>query len=66
MSRNDNPNDPLHGFEATKRQLAQTDMNFIFVLNAIETIYSNLCPGKPGGTWQDRVRLAVEASKKYK
>ena len=59
------PNDPLYGFEATKRLLAQMNINFDFVLNAIEEIHRNLCPG-PGGTWQDRVRRAVEASKKLK
>jgi len=58
-------NDPLYGFEATKKRLAQMNTNFKFVMNAIKTIYNNLCTG-PGGTWQDRVQLAVKASKSNK
>jgi len=59
------PNDVLYGFEATKRRAKQLEVNCKFLLDAIEIIYGNLCTG-PGGTWQDRVRLAVEASKKLK
>ena len=49
----------------TKRRLKQMDINFKFVFNAIEEIHANLCPGQTG-TWQDRVKQAVEASKSKK
>ena len=61
MGHND-PDCILYGFEATKRRAKQLDINCKFLLDAIEEIHRNLCPG-PGGTWQDRVRRAVEASK---
>jgi hypothetical protein len=41
------------------------NINFNFVFKAIEEIHANLCPGQ-NGSWQDRVRQAVEASKKLK
>lgn len=49
----------------TKHKLKQMNINFNFVFKAIEEIHANLCPGQ-NGSWQDRVRQAVEASKKLK
>lgn len=62
MAECNDPNDVLYGFEATKRRAKQLEINCEFLLNAIETIHHNLCPG-PGGTWQDRVNRAVKAAK---
>jgi len=65
MPECNDPNDVLFGFEATKRRANQLEINCKFLMDAIETIYGNLCTG-PGGTWQDRVRLAVDASIKLR
>jgi len=65
MPETNDPNDVLYGFEATKRRAKQLEVNCKFLMDAIEIIYRNLCTG-PGGGWQDRVRLAVEASNKLK
>ena len=60
-----NSDDFLNGPEATKMRIKQLEINCKFLTDAIDIIHHNLCPG-PGGTWQDRVRRAVEASKKLK
>ncbi len=59
------PEDILNGPEATKMRIKQLEINCKFLTDAIDIIYHSLCTG-PGGTWQDRVRLAVEASMKLK
>jgi len=48
-----------------KRRLRQMSINFNFVFKAIEEIHRNICPGQ-NGSWQDRVKQAVEASIKLK
>ena len=48
-----------------ERREKQMDIDFRFVFNAIERIHENICPGQYG-TWQERVRQAVESSKKLK
>jgi hypothetical protein len=47
-----------------ERRLKQMDVNFKFVMNAIDQIHENLCPGQ-FGTWQDRVKQSIEASKNW-
>lgn len=51
--------------ESEKRRMKQLEINQKFLLDAIFEIHDNLCP-KQYGTWQDKVKQAVEASKKLK
>src|SRR5574337_543446 len=60
-----NGNCPTCGQEFLQERLQQMDINFKFVLAAIEKIHDNLCSSQ-NGTWQDRVRQAIEASANLK
>lgn len=53
----------MNDLEDLKRQSKQNEINAAWLIKVVDEIHSNLCPGK-SGTWQDRARQAVVASRK--
>lgn len=53
----------MNDLEDLKRQSKQNEINADWLIKVVDEIHSNLCPGQ-SGTWQDRVKQAVVASRR--